>query len=65
MSPEADNSKPLNNNSIRRVQQVVGALLWVGRPINNKLLVALIAIVSQQESATEETNKAINQILDY
>ena len=40
-------------------------LLWVGRSINNKLLVALRAIGSQQASATEETNKAINQLLYY
>ena len=33
--------------------------------MNNKLLVALSAISSQQVLATEETNKAIHQLLDY
>ena len=33
--------------------------------MNNKLLVGLIAIVSQQAAATQRTNEAINQILDY
>ena len=58
MAQEADTSKPLNESGIRRVQQVVEALLWVGRAVNNKLLFALSAIGSQQASATEETNKA-------
>ena len=33
--------------------------------MNNKLLVALSAIGSQQASATEDTNKEIHQLLDY
>ena len=46
-----DTSKPLNDTGIRRVQTIVGALLWIGRAVNNKLLVSLSAIVSQQASA--------------
>ena len=65
IAPEADDSKPLDDKGIRRVDQVVGALLWVGRSVNNKLVVALSAIGSQQASDTEETNKAITQLLDY
>ena len=65
MAQEEDTSKPLNDEGIRRVQQVVGELLWVGLAVNNKLLVSLSTIGSQQASATEETNKEINQILDY
>ena len=40
-------------------------MLWIGRAVNNKLLVALSAIGSQQASATEATNMAIHQIPDY
>ena len=65
MAPEVDNSKLLDDEGIWRVQQVVGALLWVGWAVNNKLLIALSAIGSQQASATEETNKSIKQLLDY
>ena len=43
----------------------MGALLWICRAVNNELLVALSAIVSQQTSATEGTNKAIHQLLYY
>ena len=44
---------------------IVGALLWIGRAVNNKLLVALSAIGSQQAAATEDTMAAVNQLLDY
>ena len=60
-----DTSKPFNDAGICRVQTIVGALLWIGRAVNNKLLVALSAIGYQQASATEDTNKAIQQLLDY
>ena len=65
LAPEEDTSKPLNDAGIRWVQKIVGALLWIGRAVNNKLLVALSAIGSQQASAIEDTNKAIHQLLDY
>ena len=35
------------------------------RAVNNKLLVALSAIGSQQSAATENTAAAIEQLLDY
>ena len=41
-----DTSKPLNEKGIKRIQGIVGALLYVGRAVNNKLLVALSAIGS-------------------
>ena len=43
----------------------MGALLYVGRAVNNKLLVALSAIGAQQAAATEDTSAAIEQLLDY
>ena len=65
LAPKEDTSKPLNYSGIRRVQTIVGVLLWIGRAVNNKLLVALSAIGSQQASATEDTNKETHQLLDY
>ena len=47
-----DTSPPLDAEGVKRVQKIVGALLWIGRAVNNKLLVALSAIGSQQASAT-------------
>ena len=56
---------PLDKAGIRRVQIIVGGLLSIGRATNNKLMVALRAIGSQQSTDTEDTNKAIHQLLDY
>ena len=43
----------------------MGDLLYVGREVNNKLIVALSAIGYQQAAATEDTAEAIEQLLDY
>ena len=64
LAPKEDTSKPFNDAGIRRVQKIVGSLLWIGSAVNNKLLVDLSAIGSRQASATEDTNKAIRQLLD-
>ena len=55
----------LDEKGIKQVQMIVGALLFIGRAVNNKLLVALSAISAQQSKATENTNEAMNQLLDY
>ena len=65
LTPKEDISKPLNDVGICQVQTIVGALLWIGRAVNNNLMVSLSEIGSQQASAREDTNKAIHQLLDY
>ena len=60
-----DTSKLLNEKGIKIIQGIVGALLYVGRAVNNKLLMALSAIGAQQAAATEDTAEAIEQHLDY
>ena len=62
---EPDNSPPLDDAGVRRVQAIVGSVLWYARAVDNKLLVSLSAIGSQQASATEATNEAVTQLLDY
>ena len=44
---------------------VVGALLYYRRAVDNKILMALSVIGSQQSEATENTKKATNMLLDY
>ena len=57
---------PLNEKGIKKTQGIVGDLLYVGRTVNNKLLVALSAIGAQQAAAAaEDTSAAIEQLLDY
>ena len=62
---KADDSAPLDKAGILRVQSIVGALLFYGCAVNNKLLVALSELGQQQASATEANNGAITQLLDY
>ena len=65
LSQEDDTSTPLDNQGTKRIQGNVGALLYYARAVDNKLLVVLSAIISQQAAATERTNEAINHILDH
>ena len=65
LAPKEDTSKPLNDAGFHQVQTIVGALLWIVHDLNNKLLVALSSIGYQHASATEDKNKAIQQLLDY
>ena len=65
LSPDEDKSEPLDEEEVKWVQMVVGALLYYGRAVDNKLLTALSAIGSQQSKATENTKKAVNMLLDY
>ena len=61
--PEEDSSPALDEKGVLQVQRIFGALIYYDRAVNNKLLVALIEIGSQQPSAKVKTQKAINQLL--
>ena len=63
--PDDDTSPALNDAGIKRIQGIVGSLLYYARAVDNKLLVALSAISSQQAAATENTATAATQLLDY
>lgn len=65
MAPTEVSSPPLELPGIKRVQGIVGAVLYYARAVNNKLLVALSAIRAQQAAATELTNEDVSQLLDY
>ena len=60
-----DDSPPLNDKGIKIVQGILGTLLYIGRSVNNKLLVALSVIGEQQAAATEDTKDATEQLLGY
>ena len=62
---EEDTSPKLNNEGIKRIQAIVGALLYYARAVHNILLVGMSAIGDQQAAATEQTAVDIDQILDY
>ena len=60
-----DTSPPLDEAGIKRIQSIVGAVLFYGRDVKNKLLVTLNSIGTQQVASKEATNEAVNQMLDY
>ena len=64
MAHTEDTSPPLYEAGIKRIQAIVGAVLFYGRAVDNKLLVTLNFIGTQQAAATEATNEAANQMLD-
>ena len=65
LTPEDNTTPPLDSQGTKRVQGIVIALLYYARTVDNKLLVGLSAIGSQQAATTQLTNDAIKQILDY
>ena len=62
-SPDA--SPKLDNTGIKQVQAIIGALLYYGRAVDNKLLVSLSELGSTQAASTELTKTDLSQILDY
>ena len=63
--PETDTSPPLDETGIKRIQGIVGSLLYYARAVDNKLLATLSTISTQQATATQNTAKAVHQLLDY
>ena len=60
-----DTSALIDAKGILCVQKIVGALLYYGPAVDNKLMVALSAIRSQQAAATVDTAAVVDQLLDY
>ena len=64
-APDDDASAILPEDRKRRIQEIVGSLLYYARAVDNKLLVALSAIASRQAQATVATEQAVHLLLDY
>jgi hypothetical protein len=58
-------SPPLSTEDVKRIQGIIGALLYYACAVGNKLLATLSTMSSQQATATKATNVAMNQLLDY
>jgi hypothetical protein len=58
-------SEPLNKAETRRIQEVVGVLLYYARAVDSTLLTALGSIATQQANGTQDTIRAITQVLNY
>jgi hypothetical protein len=60
-----DDSERLDLDGLKRVQQVVGSLLFYARAIDSTILVGLSAITSEQANPTQLTKRRCDQLLDY
>jgi hypothetical protein len=58
-------SPPLFTEGVKRIQGIIGNLLYYACTVDNKLLATLSTLSFQQATATEATNGAMNQLLDY
>jgi hypothetical protein len=60
-----DKSPALPPNEIKRLQQVVGTLLYYARAVDSTMLAALGTLSSAQTKGTTETAAALVQLLNY
>jgi hypothetical protein len=62
---DEEESPPLAPSNLKRLQQIIGSLLYYARMVDNTLLVALGTIASAQSKGTEATMNAMVQLLNY
>ena len=65
LEPDDDTSPHLPDDAIKRIQGIVGSLLYYARAVDNKLLATLSTLSAQQANATTNTLRAVEQLLDY
>ena len=63
--PTEVTSPSIDAPGIKCVQAFVGAVFFYIRSVDKKVLLALNTIGTHQDTATESTNEAINNLLDY
>ncbi len=64
-TPDKDTLAPMLPERIKRVQKIIRFLLYYARAVDNKLLVALNAISTQQAKATVHTEQLVEMLLNY
>jgi hypothetical protein len=62
---EVDSSPLLDDKGIKRVQKIVGSILYYARAVDMTVLMALSAIAVEQTTATTKTMGKCIQLLDY
>ena len=50
---------------IKRIQQIIGTIMYYARAVDLTTLVALSSIAAEQTKATKNTEKRVAQLLDY
>ena len=62
---ETDDSPFLNDTGKKRIQRIVGSLLFYARALDCTLLHALNVLAAEQAKSTEKTKAAAEYLLDY
>jgi hypothetical protein len=60
-----DTSPLLDKDGVTRIQQIIGVFLYYARAVDSTMLVALGSLAAVQTKATQLTNTAASQLLDY
>ena len=60
-----DTSPKLNAKGIKKVQKIVGSILYYARAVDMTVLMGLSSIAVKQTTATEKTKNRCTQLLDY
>jgi hypothetical protein len=64
-APEETESTPLHDKDVKKLQQVLGVLLFYARMVDNTLLLDLNTLSSVQSKATNTTMDALIHLLNY
>ena len=64
-APDPDHTTALNAADCKRVQEVIGVLLYYARAVDPTMLVALGTLATQQAQGTQATMEALTQLLNY
>jgi hypothetical protein len=64
-APDPDHTPLLDLSDTKRVQEILGTLLYYARAVDPTLLVAIGSLAQQQAKPTMATMKGIVQLLDY
>jgi hypothetical protein len=62
---EEDTSEQLDAAGKKRIQEILGTLLYYARAVDPTLLVTVSALARQQKAPTTNTMDAVNHLLDY
>jgi hypothetical protein len=64
-APDQEATTPLDATDVKKLQQVLGVLLFYARMVDNTLLVDLNILSSQQSNATDATMTKLTTLLNY
>ena len=65
MTKDPDKTPPLDKTGIKRLQSIVGTLLYYARAVDNTMLPALGTLAAAQTKGTQATADAATKLLNY